>query len=219
MTEKVEGASAGGRPKLYTTEQVWNVVDQMIKSGRSVEEINARSVKPLLCDLHGVSPGIREESLATVVDHVLGERAKGEREALLKALPGPVTDAVDQALATLKQELLILVGRQNATCLATANEECEVLRADKRNAQFRIAELEASIQDQAAVMQRLEEERDTATAELDEAREELQAALSKLEIQSREAATVERLLTELRDPAIRNDIRTVLVEIVKEPAP
>jgi hypothetical protein len=56
MTKKLESASAGGRPKNYTFEQVWEVVDQMIKSGRSVEEINARSVKPLLREIYGVKP-------------------------------------------------------------------------------------------------------------------------------------------------------------------
>jgi hypothetical protein len=185
MTKKIESAHSGGRPKHYTPEQVWEVVEKMIKDGRVADEIDARSVKPLLCDLHGVSPGIREESLAPLVEHVLGERAKEEREALLKSLPGSVTHAVDEALGGLKLELLMLVGRQNAICLATANEECEVLRADKRNAQFRIAELEAAVEDQIAEMQRLEEERDAATAELHQAREELQAAQSRLEMHVR----------------------------------
>lgn len=192
------------------------VVDKMIKDGVSVDAINARSVKPLLCDLFGVSPGIREDSLATVVEHVLAERAKGEREALLKALPEAVASAIDDAVAALKLDLLVLVGHQNASCRAIATEECEVLRADKRNAQFRILELEATVQDQAAEMQRLEEERDAVKADLDHARQELDATRSKLESNVDEATAVDRLLTELRSPAVQSDIRALLTEIVKE---
>lgn len=219
MTKKIESENSGGRPKNYTLEQVWDVVEKMIKSGCSVDEINARSVKPLLREIYGVSHGIRVDALASDVELVLGEHAKEEREALLKSLPGPVTQAVDESLGALKLELLMLVGRQNAACLAAANEECEVLRADKRNAQFRIADLEATVEDQTSEIQRLEEERDAAMAELDQVREELQAALSRVEMHAREATTVDRLLTELRDPAVRNDVRAVLAEIVKESVP
>jgi hypothetical protein len=53
-------------------------------------------------------------------------------------------------------------------------------------------------------------------AELGQVRKELQAAQSRLEKHVREATTVDRLLTELRDPAVRDDIRAVLSEIIRK---
>ena len=64
-----------------------------------------------------------------------------ERRRLLQSLPDTSTPAVDAMIAAMRQELLLLIARQNDDCRSAADWDCEELRADKRNANWRIAEL------------------------------------------------------------------------------
>lgn len=92
------------------------------------------------------------------------------------------------------------------------------LRADKLNANWRITDLETRAEDQARELETLAAERDNLAAELAKAREEVRAAQAELERRGREASTFDRLLAELRNPAVRGDLRAAFAEIVAAPA-
>ena len=206
-----------GRPSHYTPEQVSEVIGKLVAEGMQTDEIDAATVKVRLCADHGVSDGIRDEALGKVVASLLEAREEDERRVLLKSLPSSIVPAVDEVVTAMKKELLLLVGRQNAACVSAAEAECEELRADKRIAYCRIATLEAKVCQQSSELDALAVERDATLAELAAVREDLLAAQSELELRGRDISAVDRLLAELRNPAIREDVRTVIKEIVCAP--
>ena len=214
MAQTAETRSAGGRPKTYTPCQVRAVIGALVAEGSTIEQITAKMVKARLCADHGISQGIREDSLAALVAQIREENAEDERRRLLKALPESVTPVVEDMVASVRQELLLLVARQNDVCRTAAERECEDLRADKRNANWRIAELEAEIARKDEAFLQLERERDAARSELADLREEHRLARGEIERLGRETGALDRLLSELRDPRVRTEIREAFSEIV-----
>ncbi|WP_209427652.1 hypothetical protein [Pararhodobacter sp. SW119] len=203
MTKTSTSKKTGGRPPHYTLEQVSDVIGKLVAEGMAPEEINAATVKIRLCADHGVSDGIRDEALGQVVANLLEARAEDERRALLKSLPPSVAPAVDDVVASIKKELLLLVARQNATCMSAAEAECEALRAEKRIAYCRIATLEVKVREQGSDLATISTERDAALADLTAVREDLLAAQLELEHRGRDVSAVDKLITELRSPAVR----------------
>jgi hypothetical protein len=90
---------------------------------------------------------------------------------------------------------------------------------DKRNAVLRLVEVEAALKAQQDENRKLAQERDQAIARLADAQVRLSAARAEVERLGRDSGTVDRLLTELRNPAVRGDIRAALKEIVSAPEP
>jgi chromosome segregation ATPase len=117
----------------------------------------------------------------------------------------------------MKQDLLLLVARQNAVCHQNAERECEILRQDKANANWRIAELEGDAARMKAEITELQEEKRASEEDLATAQAEIQALQSKLSERGEERRALAILIEEFRDPGIRRDIRSVLAEIAREP--
>lgn len=215
---KTSSKNAGGRPANFSPEQVSDAIDLMLAEGHPVHEINGNTVKAMLVARFGATPGIREEAVEKVATQILEMRKKEENRELLKALPASVEPAVDAVLANMKRDLMLLIARENAVCVEAADKECQTLRADKLNANWRIADLEARGQEQGKELKMLAAARDDLAAELAQTRDEVRAAQAEIERRGREATTVDRLLTELRDPAVRSDLRAALAELVAAPA-
>ncbi len=214
MVQTAETRSAGGRPKTYAPSQVRAVIGALVAEGSTIEQITAKMVKARLCADHGISQGIREDSLAALVAQIHEETAEEERRRLLKALPETTTPVVDEVIASVRQDLLLLVARQNDVCRTAAERDCEDLRANKRNANWRIAELEAEIARKDEAVSELERERDAARSELADLREEHRLARSEIERLGRETGALDRLFTELRDLSVMSEIRAALSGIV-----
>lgn len=219
MTKRTQNTNLGGRPKSYVPDLVHKIVLEFIEDGVSVSEIDGAMVKNQLCEHHGVSKQIRPEPLQELVEAILAEISDEERQSLLASLPEGIASAIDDAMATAGRELLLLVARQNTACKSAADAECEVLRADKRNANWRIAKLESELKERSLELSNLEQERDAALAHAEKLAEERDAALNELDRLGRDTSTVDRLLTELRDPAIRGEIRAAIAEIAATPEP
>ena len=122
--------------------------------------------------------------------------------------------SVESVVGAMTRELQLLVGRQNAVCLAQAQEECEVLRRDKTNANWRIKELERQVQDQAreiADMAYLSEQKHAENAALQSDMAQLRTEFERLQ---RAENPVEKLLSELKKSEARDEIRSVISEIM-----
>ncbi|WP_026758886.1 hypothetical protein [Sediminimonas qiaohouensis] len=98
--------------------------------------------------------------------------------------------------------------------LAHAQEECEELRSDKTNANWRIKELEQKVQDQArqiADMSDLSEQKHAENAALQSDMAELRTELERLQ---RVTNPVDQILSELKKSEARDEIRSVISEII-----
>jgi chromosome segregation ATPase len=213
MTKQNQNTNQGGRPKSYAPDLVRKIVLELIEAGVAPSEIDSSAVKDKLCEHHGVSKQIRPEPLQELVEAILAEIAEEEARALLASLPEGVAASVDAAMAAAGQELQLLVARQNAACKKAADAECEILRTDKRNANWRIAELEALLKERERDLFQLETERDAAMARAEEVTAERDVALEEVAKLRHETGTVDRLVAELRDPANWDGIRSALAEI------
>lgn len=150
MTKQTGRKNPVGRPTSYDPKLVRAIIMEGMADGTPAAEIDVPFVKRILCEYHGVSGQIREDSLGKLIVALHKELAEEEWKRLMKGLPDAVVPAVDEVVAAMRQDLLLLVGRQNAACQATADQECEELRVDKRNANWRIAQLESALKEQGA---------------------------------------------------------------------
>jgi hypothetical protein len=147
MTTTTDKKNTGGRPPRYNLEQVHAAITSLINGGTPRDEIDAAAVKTVLCEQYGITKGIDTRSLESPVDHVLSSLAEEEENRLIGALPETARASVESIVGAMTRELQLLVARQNAVCLAKAQEECKELRRDKTNANWRIKELETKIHD------------------------------------------------------------------------
>ena len=210
---------SGGRPLSYDPTLVHEIISAGLSAGAPAEDLDADFVKTKLCNEHDVKGTIRQEALESLVSAAHAEIEEARNEALLKALPDGIMEAVATAVTAAQQELMLVVARQHKASDAMADEKCQELRADKRNAQHRVAELEGALAEEKATLKALAEVRDDVTAELADCRKQLREAQAEVERLSREPSGVDRLIAELRDPAIREDIRAALSEILANPTP
>jgi hypothetical protein len=213
MTKQNQIINQGGRPKSYAPDLVRKIVLEFIEAGVAPSEIDSAMVKDNLCKHHGVSKQIRPEPLQELVEAILTEIAEEEARALLDSLPEGVAASVDAAMVAAGRELRLVVARQNAACKKAADAECEILRSDKRNANWRIKELEALLKERERDLSRLETERDTAMARADEVTAERDVALEEVAKLRHATGTVDRLVAELRDPTNWDGIRNALAAI------
>lgn len=216
MTKKKPNATTG-RPKQYDEDMLRSIISELREAGVSDADIDDKTVKPLLCEKHGVSESVNTGSLSKHVETVLRAVLEEERQALLSSLPVAVSTDVDSVVSRMKQDILLTVARQNTVCQREAETECEVLRQDKANANWRIAELEAEAARLEAQIAELEDANAAREKDLSSAREEIAALQAKLCEQGDETKAVSFLLGKLRDPDIRRDICSVLTEVAKEP--
>ncbi len=214
MVQKTVKKTENGRPKSYSPELVHAIMAQSIDEGIPIADIRADLVKTKMCEDHGVSDTIRQESLEKLVDAMRAEFIEEEHKTLLKGVPGAVVATVEEAVAAAGRELLLIVARENAACKVAADLECEVLRQDKRNANWRISELETALENQAGATQQLERDWNAAVTQLADAHQQLRAIQAEIERVRQETGPVDRLLAELRNPAVQDDIRAALAEIV-----
>lgn len=208
----------GGRPTSYDLNLVHNIVSEGLASGFPKSKLDANYVLKELTGKHGVSPNIRKDSLQDHVDAAYGEIQEVKNTALLKALPNDIAAAVDEAVAAVGQEIRLMVARQHAACMAIADQACEELRTDKRNAKHRVMHLEEDLAEEKEARGALETERDAIAAQLAEVQEKLRIAEADMERFSREPSGIDRLIAELRDPAIREDIRAAFSQITADPS-
>lgn len=166
MTSTPARKKQGGRPPSYTPEQVYGIIARLIACGTPSGEIDAPMVKEELCSAFGISPTIRLESLQKQVDVALSDYESDQSDALLNSLPDTVAASIDHFMAGAREAFALMVARQNARCQAQADESCDELRADKRTAQWRIAELEAEIEGLKTDRQMLADERDACAREI-----------------------------------------------------
>jgi regulator of replication initiation timing len=214
MTMTTDKKNAGGRPPRYSLDQVHTAITRLINDGTPRDEIDAAGVKAVLCEQHGITKGIDTRSLEAPVAHVLASIAEEEEDRLIAAMPDTVGASVESVVGAMTRELQLLVGRQNAVCLAQAQEECEVLRRDKTNANWRIKELERQVQDQAreiADMAYLSEQKHAENAALQSDMAQLRTEFERLQ---RAENPVEKLLSELKKSEARDEIRSVISEIM-----
>lgn len=208
----------GGRPTSYDLNLVHKIVSEALSSGLPKSTLDANYVLKELTGKHGVSPNIRKESLQDHVDAAHGEIQEVKNTALLKALPDDIAAAVDEAVAAVGQEIRLVVAHQHAASVAIADQACEELRTDKRNAKHRIVHLEGDLAKEKEARGTLEMERDAIAAQLAEVKEKLRIAEADMERFSREPSGIDRLLAELCNPAIREDIRAALSHLTANPS-
>lgn len=219
MTNRNQGEiDTGGRPTSYDLNLVHKIVSEGLAAGIPASSLDANHVLKELSGKHGVSPKIRKESLQGHVDAAHEEIEEATNTALVKALPHDIAAAVDEAVAAVGQEFLLVVARQHAASVTIADQACEELRTDKRNAKYRIMHLEGNLAEEKEARGALEVERDAIAAQLAEVQEKLRIAEADMERFSREPSGIDRLLAELRNPAIREDIRAALSDIIAIPS-
>ncbi|SER47954.1 hypothetical protein SAMN04490244_101198 [Tranquillimonas rosea] len=206
--------NAGGRPLSYDPNFVCEIIEAGLAAGLPAAELDAPYVKEKLCNDHGVKGSIRQEALESLVAAAHAEIVDAENKALLKALPDGIAAAVDEAAAAAGRELLLVLARQHAVSQAVADQTCEELRADKRNAQHRIADLEGCLAEAKEACHTLARERDEMAEELAESQKTLRVAQAEVERLSSEPTGLDHLLAELRDPKNRDGVRAALTEIV-----
>lgn len=211
--------SAGGRPLSYDPNLVHEIIYYGLANDIPAADLDASYVKERLLSKHGVKVTIRPEALKSLVEEAHAEIKEAKNIVLLKSLPDGVAAMVQKAIAVVGQELLLLVARQHASSQAMADATCQEMRADKRNAQYRITELEGELADERQTRNTLKKERDGLVEKLANVQEELRIALADMERLSAEPSSVDRLLAELRNPKVRNDIRATLSDIIAYPAP
>ncbi|SEM81031.1 hypothetical protein SAMN04488011_101557 [Palleronia pelagia] len=149
------------------------------------------------------------------MDGAHAEIREAENQALLSALPKGIPEEVNSAVAAVERELLLVVARQNSASQVISEQKCEELRADKRNAQHRIAELEGTLATKSEEVHQLEHDRTKLAADLLEARNELHAAKAEIEKLSERPNEMERLFSGLRDPSMQDHIRDLLTDIIQ----
>jgi len=206
----------GGRPNGYSIDQVRAVFGKLILGGEAITDISAKSTKAGLVSDFGVSDGIDVRSLETMVEFVRREAIQSERELLIRSLPTSVDVPVQAMIEDLRQNLLILLARQRNDFQVEANRACQDLTQDKKNANWRIAELEGLLDAETKTVGQITQERDAARAEAVEAAGERDAAQSMLAMREREADPMNRLIAQLQDPSVRSDIRDMLADIAGE---
>ncbi|MCZ4262603.1 hypothetical protein O4G76_17335 [Limimaricola sp. G21655-S1] len=211
-------SNTGGRPLSYDPNLVHEIISAGLASGLPAADLDASYVKERLCGEYGVKGSIRQETLESLVETAHAEIREAENRALLAKLPKGTAAAVSAAVAATEKELLLVVAQQHAGSLTLAKQECDELRADKRNAQNCMAILEGALAEKEVATRALEKERDKLAGDLAKAHEELRIARADLERLTSEQSGVGRLFAELRNPENREDIRAVLADLVA-PAP
>jgi len=215
MTKKQTNAETG-RPKHYDEEMLRSVISEMLENGISADKINEKCVKPILCEKHGVSETINTGSLTKHVTTVLEAVVAEQNKALLVELPSEVAPAMSDMLTQMKQDMLLMIARQNDFCQREAERECKILRQDKVNANWRISELEGNacqLEDQIEKLQTTQIKRQE---ELADAHATISSLRSELAKRGPETRTVNMLIDEMRDPAARKELQAFLSEIVAE---
>lgn len=211
--------SNGGRPLSYDPDLVHDIIAKGLSEGMSPSELDLGYVKEKLHQNHGVTDTIRKEALETLVKAAHAEITEANNQALLATLPNGIAAAVSTAMAATEREFMLVVARQHSTSQAMADRKCEELRTDKRNAQYRVIELESELAEEKAARKEIAEERESLLEELAKVREDLRIARTDMERINSEPAGVDRLLAELRNPKIRDDIRATLSEIIIQQTP
>ena len=217
MVENKTKKSRGGRPAQYNLEQIHTVLIALLADGLLPEEIDAKLVKSKLCSYFDVSPGINEQSLHAHVLQVLADISGEQERSILAALPKSVGPAVDEMLAELKRHLLLLVGQENAVCQQEATREVEVLRLDKRNANWRISELETKVTDLVARNTELQAKFDALQADLATAGQTQMKLETELSRKTQSVTMIDQFLNELREPGFRDAILKTIREITSAP--
>ena len=216
---KQNRTNTGGRPLSYDPNLVHEIISAGLADSIPAADLDAAFVKEMLCSEHGVKGSIRQEALESLVVAAHAEIAEAESQALLKVLPDDIAHAVDAAVAAAGRDLLLVVARQHVAAQAIADKTCQELRADKRNAQYRIADLEGNLAEEREACKTLARERDVMAVQLTKVQEELRAAQAEMERLARESSGMDRLLAEFRNPANRDDILAALSDIIGNPLP
>jgi hypothetical protein len=217
MVENTTKKSRGGRPAQYTLEQIHTILVALLADGLMPEEIDAKLVKSKLCSYFDVSPGINEQSLLAHVLQVLADISGEQERSILAALPKSVDPAVDEMLAELKRHLLLLVGQENAVCQQEATREVEVLRLDKRNANWRISELETKVSDLVESNSELQAKCKALQADLEKAAATRAKLETELNQKTQSVTMIDQFLNELREPVFRDAILKTMREITSAP--
>ncbi|KRS18959.1 hypothetical protein [Roseovarius indicus] len=214
MTTTTDKKNTGGRPPRYNLEQVHAAITSLINGGTPRDEIDAAAVKTVLCEQLGISKGIDTRSLESPVDHVLSSIAEEEEGRLIGALPEKARTSIESIVGAMTRELQLLVAQQNAVCLAKAQEECEELRRDKTNANWRIKELETKIHDQARQIEEISDLSERKQAENAVLQSDMAELRNEIEHLRSAGNSVDRLLSELKKSEARDEIRSVISEIM-----
>jgi len=214
MTTTTDKKNTGGRPPRYNLEQVHAAIIRLINGGTPRDEIDAAAVKTVLCEQLGISKGIDIRSLESPVDHVLASLAEEEEGRLIGALPEKARASVESIVGAMTRELQLLVAQQNAVCLAKAQEECEELRRDKTNANWRIKELETKVRDQSQQIEEISDLSERKQAENAVLQSDMAELRNEIEHLRRAVNPVDQLLSELKKSEARDEIRSVISEIM-----
>lgn len=210
-----------GRPHSYDPNLVHKIVADGLASGLPAADLDARWVRQTLCDEYGAKPTIRLEALDSLVVAAHAEIRQAETQAVITALPDSAVSAVNDAVTTVREALLLLVARQRSAAFVAAEAKGEELRADKRIARYRIADLEGALAEEQEMSCRIAGERDKLAEQVSTAQEELREAQAELDRLRRETQGVDRLLAGLRHPAAIEDLRAALsvAGVAQQPAP
>lgn len=208
----------GGRPPSYDPNLVHTVILEGLAEGIPAAELDAVYVKEKLIKEMGVKSTVRPETLKGHVAAAHIEIVEAENKKLLAALPESIATAVDGAVAAAGKDLMLVVARQHRNSQAMAEKVCDELRTDKRNAQYRISDLEGELAQEKEGRKTLENERNALAEKLATAREELRIARSDLKRLSEQPSDIYGLLQELRDPLVRENIRGILFDVAQHRA-
>ena len=214
MTSTTDKKNTGGRPPRYSLEQVHAAITGLINRGTPREDIDAAAVKIVLCEQYGITKGIDARSLEGPVDHVLSSIAEEEENRLIQVLPETARASIESVVGSMTRELQLLVARQNAVCFAKAQEECEELRRDKTNANWRIKELETQVHDQAQQIADLSDLNEKKQAENEKLQSDVTDLRNEIELLRKARNPVDQLLSELKRSDARDEIRSVISDIM-----
>ena len=210
-----QAKSAGGRPTSYDPKIIHTIVAEALNAGVPADEIDTLYVKGKLVREEGMKPTVRPETLASHVAAAHADIAEAENRKLLHELPDGIVSAVDNSVAAAGKELLLVVARQHAVSQALAEQVCDELRQDKRNAQHRAAELEGQLAEAKETQNQLELEKSELAEQLATVQEELRIALFDLERLKEGPSVLEQFLDVLGNQEHQHEIRAALAQFIR----
>ena len=146
--------SRGGRPRKYTAEQVEDAIDRVEARG---DIANGASVKEVLHEELGVSPGIDVAILGAEVQRICHARAEERAKKLATMLPSSAKDAASEVGNEVARAVTTVLAEQfDQLNTESRNREAEI-DADLRLFRRRVQDLEAQIAMQDTSYAALEE--------------------------------------------------------------
>ena len=147
----------GWRPPQYTSAQVMASIEQIERSGGIPD---ATGVKGVLCQEHGISPGINIQSLGEEVSRQLDDRQRVRTKALIDMLPDAVRADGNKIGSEIAQRVLEVVAHlakairdETGEQVQAKEEDLDALRQKNRALRDELSEKSGEIERSTAQLQ------------------------------------------------------------------